>query len=311
MIAKNSMNRLTADLILVFAAAIWGLAFVFQKTAMDAIGPFTFIASRSIVAALALAPFAWFETRRNTAPTAPGPALSRIAVTGGVFFFIAAAFQQVGLKTATVTNAGFLTALYVIFTPFVAWAWHKRQPSLVIWPAAALSFAGTWLLGGASFAAFNAGDILVAICAVFWAVHVVITGASSRHGRPFTFTCLQFSAVAALGTIAAIVTETPTRAGLAAAATEIAYVGLLSSALTFTLLAVAMKHTPPAEASIIVSTESLFGALAGALLLGERLPLIAWTGAALIVIATLLVQLAPSWQARRNDAVHRLAPDDA
>ena len=82
-------------------------------------------------------------------------------------------------------------------------------------------------------------------------------------------------------------------AGLGAAAPAILYVGLLSSALTFTLLTMAMRHTPAAEASIIVSTESLFGAVAGALLLGERLPPIAWAGAALIVLATLAVQVAP------------------
>jgi drug/metabolite transporter (DMT)-like permease len=142
--------------------------------------------------------------------------------------------------------------------------------------------------------------MLVAICAVFWAIHVVVTGASNTHHRPVAYTCIQFAAVAALAIAGAAAFETPTLVGLAAAWREIAYVGLMSSALTFTLLAVAMKHTPPSEASILISTESLFAALAGALLLGERLAPIAWTGAALIVVATLLVQLAPQSRARRQ-----------
>ena len=157
------MTRLRADLILLLVAAIWGLAFVFQKTAMSTLGPYTFIAARSLVAAVALAPLAFLEASRTTV-TASSSFRSVIAVSG-LLFFIAAAFQQVGLQTATVTNSGFLTALYVVFTPFVAWVWNKKSPNRVVWPAAALSFVGTWLLGGGAFSAFNQGDILVAICA--------------------------------------------------------------------------------------------------------------------------------------------------
>ena len=140
------MNRFVADLLLLLTAAIWGLAFVFQKTAMDVIGPYTFIASRSCVAALALLPFAWVEGRRAGAAFLPNRMLP-VMMLGGVLFFIAAALQQIGLKTATVTNAGFLTALYVIFTPFVAWFWRRLAPASVVWPAALLSIVGTWLLG--------------------------------------------------------------------------------------------------------------------------------------------------------------------
>jgi drug/metabolite transporter (DMT)-like permease len=292
------MRRLHADLLLLFAAAIWGLAFVFQKTAMGAIGPLTFIAARSIVAVLALAPFALRESR--TAGAMPTRAFYQVAGSGGLAFFLGAAFQQFGLVTATVTNTGFLTALYVILVPILAWLFQGKPPIAIVWPAAALSFAGMWLLGGATLDALAFGDVLVIICAVFWAVHMIVTARASEFDRPLLFTCLQFAVVGALAVLGASLTETVTIAQLQSVWVEIAYVGLLSSALTFAILTVAMRHAPPAEAAVIVSTENLFSALAGALLLGERLGLINWAGAGLIVLATLLVQIAPYWQQRRT-----------
>ncbi len=283
------MTRLRADLLLVASAAVWGLAFVYQKTAMDHVGPLTFIACRGLVAAAALWPLAAMEAKR----TAPGDRalLWRISTYAGIAFLVAAVLQQTGIVTASVTNSGFLTALYVVFVPFIAWAWHRKAPGAVVWPAVVLSFTGTWLLGGGSLSGLGTGDLLVAASAVFWAAHVVILGVSGRLARPVTLTALQFLFVGGLALAAAIVLERPSLAGVTAVWKEIAFVGLLSSALTFTLLAVALRHTPPSEAAVLVSLETVFAALAGALLLGDRLPLIGWIGAGMIFTATLVVQL--------------------
>lgn len=292
------MRRVHADLILIFAAVIWGVAFVFQKTAMDHVGPLTFIAARGAVAVLALVPLAFYEQRRSA--TTADPRVWRIALAGGVAFFAGAWLQQEGIKTASVTNTGFLTALYVVITPFVAWMAMGRVPSWLVWPAVALSAMGTWLLGGGSIGAFSRGDGLVALSAFFWAGHVVMTGTAARYGRPIGFTMVQFAVVGVLGAIGAMTLEAVTLSGLRGAAWDIAFVGLLSSALTFTLLTVALQHTPPSEAAVIVSTETLFAAFAAYLVLGERLPGIGWIGAGLILLATLLVQLGPSLVAARR-----------
>jgi drug/metabolite transporter (DMT)-like permease len=293
------MRRIHADLLLVFAAVVWGVAFVFQKTAMDHIGPFLFIAARSTVAVLALAPLAYREGRATDNVLPSG--LLTIATLSGAAFFTGAALQQVGLVTATATNAGFLTALYVIFTPILVWLAFGRAPMWIVWPAVALSFVGTWLLGGGTFGAFGSGDLLIAISAFFWAAHVVTVSHATRYARPVTFTAIQFSIVGVLGFVGALLLEPISMGALAAAWREIAYVGLLSSALTFTLLAIAMKYTPPTDAAIIVSSETLFAALAAYLLLGERLSLVAWCGAGLILGAVLLVQTAPLIVQRRRD----------
>jgi drug/metabolite transporter (DMT)-like permease len=162
-----------------------------------------------------------------------------------------------------------------------------------------LSAAGTWLLGGGALGAFSDGDKLVALSAFFWALHVVVTGRASPFGRPIAYTAVQFAVVSTLAAAGALLLESTTLDGLWAAAPEIAYVGLLSSALTFTLLTVALQHTPPAEAAVIVSLETVFAAAAAYWLLGERLGAIGWAGAALILCAVLTLQLGTALRARR------------
>jgi drug/metabolite transporter (DMT)-like permease len=292
------MSRLHADIALLIAAAIWGVAFIFQKSAMADIGPLAFIASRGAVAALALAPLAMREGNRPGAKPA-NPGFWKIAISGGVAFFVAAWLQQAGIRTATVTNTGFLTALYVVITPFIAWSWNRIRPSPAVWPAVILSALGTWLLGGGAVGAFSDGDKLVALSALFWALHVVVTGRASPFGRPIAFTAVQFAVVSALAATGCLGLENTTLDGLIAAAPEIAYVGLLSSALTFTLLTVALQYTPPAEAAVIVSLETVFAAVAAYWLLGERLGAVGWAGAALIMGAVLTLQLGTAMRARR------------
>jgi drug/metabolite transporter (DMT)-like permease len=277
---------------LVAIAAIWGLAFVFQKTAMDHVGPYTFLALRAVIAALILAPIALLYENGNR-PQRPNAAFWLIAIAGGFTFFVGGILQQIGLVTATVTNTGFLTGLYVVITPLLMWLVLSRPPGIIIWIAVALAFAGTWMLGGGTVGGFSWGDWLIVFSSFFWASHMLVIEHSGRHARPIAFTAIQFAVVALVSGIGALLLETPSIDTLLAAAPEIAYVGVLSSALTFTLLAVAMRHTNAAEATIIVSTETVFAAIAGVLLLSERLEWIGWLGAAMMFSASVLVQLAP------------------
>lgn len=286
----HPMSRLRADLLLLLAAAVWGFGYLFQKTAMADVGPFTFVAGRAIVAALVLGLLAIFEARQTAAPMPRR--LVRIGIVAGVAFFVAASVQQAGMVTATVTNTGFLTALYVVATPLIAWFVFRRVPNSIVWPAVALAFAGVWLLGGGGLAPFGVGDLLVTLSALGWATHLlIISGAAGE--RPIAFTALQFAVVAVLATIAVFATEPVSWAAIVAAGPDILFVGVLSSALTFTILAAALRHTPPSEAAIIVSTEVLFAAFAGMVFLGERLTAVGWVGAALMFAATLLVQVGP------------------
>jgi drug/metabolite transporter (DMT)-like permease len=295
------MTRPKAALLLLLAAAVWGLAFLFQKSAMRHVGPLTFIAARGVVASMALAPWAWREWQQSSRER--GATLWSWSSAGGIAFFVAACLQQSGLQTTSVTNSGFLTALYVVITPFIAWAFTRHAPSPYVWFAVAVSALGTWLLGGGTLSSFSKGDAEVAASALFWAGHVVITARASRFERPLMFMLVGFAIVAALGSLGACLWEAPSVAGLAQAAVEIAYVGLLSSALAFLLLILALRHVPPAEAAVIASVETVFSAGAAHAFLGERLPALGWLGAALILAATVLVQVVPSLSLRAARAV--------
>lgn len=286
------MRRLHADFMLLFIAAIWGLAFVFQKTAMAHIGPFLFLAARSILAAVTLSYPGRAESRKLG--SRPPAGFWIISCVGGVSFFLGGILQQIGLVTATVTNTGFLTGLYVVITPLLMWGILSKAPRFYVWAAVVLAFSGTWLLGGGTLQGFSRGDWLVALSALFWSAHMLIVAHAARYARPIGFTAMQFGVVALLSLLGAGIFETISVSALWAAWPEIAYVGFLSSALTFTLLAVALQHTPAAEATILVSMETLFAALCAAMLLGETLAPIGWVGASMMFAATLVVQAAPT-----------------
>lgn len=283
------MTRFRADLLLFACAAIWGFAFLFQKAAMEHIGPFTFVGARALLATMVLAPIAYLEHRR-----------SKVAIEGrylwtglfaGLAFVTGAVLQQAGLITASVTNTAFLTALYVVVTPFISFALIRKPIAPLIWAAVALSFFGTWLLGGGTLTTFGAGDVLVACSAAFWALHMVIAGVAAPMGRPVLFSVIQFSIVAASALAGAFLFEIVTMEKLFAAAPSILYVGVLSTAMSFTILTFALRATSPSEAAIIIMTETLFAAFGAWLVFSEGLTLIGAFGAAAILSAALLVQL--------------------
>jgi drug/metabolite transporter (DMT)-like permease len=283
------MTRIRADLLLLGCAAIWGFAFLFQKSAMSHIGPMTFVGTRALLATLVLAPLALLEHRRSEIPVS-GKYL-RTGVFAGLAFVTGAVLQQAGLITASVTNTAFLTALYVVITPFISFAVTGRPIAPLIWIAVGLSFLGTWLLGGGTLSSFGIGDGLVALSAAFWALHIVIAGIAAPMGRSVLFSVIQFSVVAAVALCGAVLFETITLAGLRGALPDILYVGVLSTAMSFTILTFALRATSPSEAAIIVMMETLFAAFGAWLVFNERLSFVGALGAAAILSAAILVQL--------------------
>jgi drug/metabolite transporter (DMT)-like permease len=287
------MTRLRADILLLLTALVWGAAFVGQSTAMEHLGPFFFTGTRFLLATLIVLPFALAER-------AKGPPLRRdhtlLMITVGLVFFIGSITQQVGLLATSVTNAGFLTALYVVLVPVIAFIALKQRLPWIIWPAAALSLTGTWLLGG-GISGLNWGDGIMIFSAVFWALQVLLVGSlASRSDRPITVATIQFAVTAILGLTLGFIFESPSLPNLMGAWRELLFTGIISGGLGFTLQAIGQRHTPASDAAIIMSSEALFAALFGALLLGERLPVLGWIGCACILAAVIGIQLAPLWK---------------
>jgi drug/metabolite transporter (DMT)-like permease len=296
------MSRPLAVLLLLVATAIWGLAFVAQKAAMAHMGPLTFSGTRFLLGGVALLPFALVELRRK-APAGPRftPRLWLQIAILCVAFFAGSILQQYGLAQTSVTNSGFLTALYVLFVPLIAFLVLRARPHPIIYLGAPLALIGIFYLNGGHLAALNLGDLLVIVSAVFWGGHVFMLGLLSREtGLPVVLSAITFISVGVVCLALAFGFETPDFADIAAGWVQILYVGLMSTALAFTLQAIAQQHVPSANAAIVLSAESLFAALGGALILGERLPLVGYAGAALIFFAIILVEAIPALQQRRD-----------
>lgn len=296
---SRPISRVRADVFLLLAALIWGLAFIAQKSAMDSLGPFTFAGSRFLLSALVVLPLALGERRRST-EAIPSDVRRLIIILCGAFF-AAVALQQTGVVTTSVTNAGFLTGLYVVFTPLMAWALFKKSPGWSIALAVPVCLLGTWLLGGGALSAFSYGDWLVFLSAIFFALHTVLVAAILlKSRRPLTLAFIQYAVCAALSLGTAFFFETITIEALGGAWKEILYAGLVSGGIAYTLQIIAQQYTPPSDAAIILSGEALFAALAGFIIFGERLELIGWLGCGLILTAILLVELFPHYISRRS-----------
>jgi len=292
------MPRPLAVSLLIITTMLWGFAFVAQKTAMDSMEPHTFNAARFALGSLAVLPLALFEFHRKTTAIDARDwlAIGFIAL----FFFLGSWLQQVGLTMTTVTNGGFLTSLYVLLVPLLALVIFRQRPHPIVWLGVPMALTGIYFLNGARFDRFNLGDLLVVGSAVAWAAQVYMIGTvSKRTGLPVTISCISFAATALLSTIGAFATETPSLASIGDGWIEILYAGLLSTAVAFTLQAVGQQYVPPANAAIILSSEGLFAALGGALILGERLPLLGYAGAALIFLAIVMVETVPALRQRR------------
>ena len=283
------MSRQAAQLLALLAAFLWGLSFYFQKEAMSHVAPLLFTGLRGLIAAVVLLPFVWVERRNSEANDTN---VSRYGLLGGAIFLVAGGLQQAGMVTATLTNTAFLTALYVVVTPFLLWLLRGEQPGRTIWTCAALAFIGIWLLGGGTLSAFSSGDLLIAASSLFWSLFMVVTSASGKLGRPLQYTFVQFVTVAVLALPLSVMFEDVNLNAIKTAAPSLLFVGAIASALTYALMANVVRHIEASRASILLSTEVLFAAALAYLLLGERLGPVSWLGAVLMFMAVVLVQLA-------------------
>lgn len=290
------MKRWQADGLLLSVAAIWGLAFVPQSWGMANVGPFAFTGLRFALGALIVAPLAWREARRPHALPVhtEGPPRWLLLLGMGLLIFLGAALQQVGMLTTSVTNAGFLTALYVPAVPLLGWLIFKRRPHWIVWPAAVGCVLGTWLLAGAKGVDMVEGDWWVIASSVPWALHVVLVGwAADRLGAPYTVALAQFVVCSVLSLVVSAFIETTTLSGVTAALGALAYTGIISVGVGYTGQVIAQRHTHAADAALILSSETVFAALFGALLAGDRLNAAGLTGCATILACIVASQLMP------------------
>ncbi len=289
------MSRVHANLVLILVALIWGSAFVAQSVGMQDVGPMTFTGVRFLIGALVVTPLMIREWRRLRREYKPLQRSDGLKIGGlGALLFLGASLQQIGIVSTTVTNAGFLTALYVPLVPVFSWLLLRQRPHWSIWPAALACIGGAYLLSGVQTLSFLGGDVWVIASTVPWALHVLMIGrVADRMSAPFLVAGGQFVVCGLLALVWALMFEPLSWVNLSAAWGPLAYAGVLSVGVAFTLQVVAQRYAQATDAAIFLSAETLFAALFGFLLMNDRLDTAGLMGCALIFVSMLAVQLLP------------------
>ncbi len=283
-------DTIRADLLLLLASAIWGAAFVAQQQAARSLDAVSIIAIRFLMGAALLLPV--IALRRLRGANAPSSA-AQLWVGGalaGLAMAVAGYLQQRGVESTTVSSAGFITGLYVLFVPLIGLSLGQR----VGWPAwigVSLAAVGLYLLSVTESLQMSRGDLLVLACAVVWAAHVLVIGRFAPRCDPIELAAVQFLVTGGVAAVSMLRQPLPDWANVSAAWMALAYLGGLAVAVAFTLQVVGQRVAPPTHAAIILSMESPFAALAGAWLTAERLTGRQYLGCALMLGGILASQL--------------------
>ena len=290
-----SKKNIKGPLMLLMAAAIWGFAFVAQSTAMDRVGPFTFLASRSILGSLILLPVIFIKDKfvKNKDDASEKQNMSKLWLGGvlcGIALAAASCFQQFGICYTTASKSGFLTAMYILIVPVLG-IFFKKKVSFKVWLCVLIAVVGMYLLCVKEGFSVNIGDVLTFICAIFFSVQIMIVDYYSPIVDGVKLSCIQFFVTAIISGILMLIFEKPSVADIMSAWLPIAYAGICSSGVAFTLQILGQKHTEPAIASLIMSLESVFATIGGILILKEYPGVQEWIGIALMFIAIMVSQI--------------------
>lgn len=290
------MNKqLRGSISLLAATVIWGFAFIAQSVGMDLIGPFTFQFTRCILAVLFLIPCSFvLDLGKCSAKASAGkwidPHLWKTGLICGGALFVAASLQQVGLQYTDAGKAGFITAMYIVMVPILG-LFLKRKPPRTAVLSVLMAVVGLYLLSCMGVTQINRGDLLVLGCALFFAVQITIVDCLAGAVDGFRLNCIQSMVVALLSLPCMLLTETVDIGNILSCWGPLLFAGVLSMGLAYSLQIVGQKDLEPTAASLIMSLESVFAALGGWWLLGERMSSWEMTGCGLVFAAVIISQL--------------------
>ena len=304
-------NSVRQNILAILAAIIWGTGFVAQSVGANYLESFSFNAARSLVAFLFLLALCVsrrrFGKKEASSLRDASAALTdgwtqdtpfrRLLFAGGccgAALTVAAYFQQKGMETTTSGKAGFITALYIVIVPIFSLFLKKKAPG-TIWLSVALAVAGLYLLCVNESFSIAQGDFYVLLCAFCFSVQILLIDHFTRQTDGVELSCVQFLTVTLLSALGAAVSREifPAMDALRACLPSIVYAGIFSSGVAYTLQILAQKDANPTVISLLLSLESVFATLAGALLLHDRMSGREIAGCALMFAAVILAQIAP------------------
>lgn len=291
------MSKIKSNLLLALAAFIWGIAFVAQSVSMDHIGPWTFTCIRNFIAAATLYTLMPVLNKftRNEEKEVDKKQMWIGGICCGIALAVASMFQQTGIIYTTVGKAGFLTALYTVIVPVLSLFLGKKS-KWNVYVSVGISIVGMYFLCMNEDFSIAYGDVLVLICALMFAFHIMIVDHFVKEIDGIKLSCIQFLTAGLFCMIPMFILEKPDLTSILEAAVPILYAGVLSSGAGYTLQIVGQKGADPSIAGMILSLESVFAALAGTILLHEVLSLRELFGCILVFGSIIFSQI----QFRKN-----------
>ncbi len=286
-------NRISANIALFMTALIWGLGFVSQRAGMEHIGPFTFNAVRSFLGCLSLIPVIfWVKFSKPDIRSTARKFYQRLNLLKAGFFcglalFLAMGIQQYSIQYVTAGKSGFITALYIIFVPFISLCMGAKIAKRVF-VSVFMAVAGLYLLCYKAGGGVNIYDILSLVGAFFYGIQIIVVDHYARRVHPAKMSCAQFLVVGILSLIMVAFFETPTIETLAACKIPLLYSGFIATGLAYTLQIYGQKYTLPILATLILCLESVFAVVGGAFILGEFMTMREILGCVLMISAVIL-----------------------
>ena len=296
-------NTTRNSLLLFLTACIWGMAFVSQSKGMDYMHPFTFNGVRALIGALVLLIYIAATGRLSgeKVKNTDWKLTLRAGLWCGLALTVASTLQQFGIKYTTVGKAGFITTLYIIFVP-LAGVFVKKRVAPVVWFAAVMAAVGMYLLCMTESLVLGTGDVLVFLCAVVFAAHIMVVDYYSPKTDGVIVSCIQFAVCGVVCGIGALIWGQPTMAQLGDGIGTLLYAGVLSCGVAYTLQIVGQKGVNPTIAALIMSLESVVATVSGwiAYKIGflstdQSLTARQIAGCVIVFTAVVLVQLPEEW----------------
>lgn len=270
---------------------IWGLAFVFQSTGMDHVGPYTYNFGRGLLAGISLLILILVRPKSMKEDHEVD---KKLTIKGGIVIGLCLAvgqnLQQLGIVYTDVGKAGFLTTLYIVFIP-ILYLFFGKKPDRKVFICVLLAAVGLYFISIKEGFVIEKGDILLILGAIGYAVHLMVIAHYSPKTDNVMLSCIQFFVYSIISLIIALFTEDVTLQGLWDARISLLYTGVLSSAVGYTISIVALKDFDATIGSLILSLESIVAAIAGAAVLHQFLTPRETFGCAIVFLATVLAQV--------------------
>ena len=278
----------------ILAAFIWGTAFAFQSMCTDYIPPMTFNALRGLIASITLFVIYIVYKKARVRVGTPEKINKRKLIWGsvscGIFLSLATNMQQLGMGGTSAGKAGFITALYIVIVPILG-LFLKKRFGLKVWISVLIATVGLYFLCMTEKLTISPSDFYVLICAVFFSVHILVIDAFTKDVPGILLSLGQFIVVTLISGIGMIFFESPTADGIIKCILPTLYVGVFSSGVAYTLQIISMKGANPTTVSLLLSLESVFSVLGGAVILSEVLSCREYVGCVLMFVAVILSQL--------------------